>query len=327
MRKTAGLLLAIAAGAATLAWAQSQKPAEQEQEPELTSITVDVSVVNVLATVRDKKSGLVGNLTKDDFQVYEDGKLQEIKYFARETDLPLTIGLLVDVSGSQARLIEEERRAAFEFFSQVLRKKDMAFLISFGSEAELLQDFTNSPKLLQHALQELKVNSGVGGLHPGPVPTASQPRGTVLFDAVYLAASDRLQKEVGRKAMVVLTDGVDQGSRMRREGAIEAAHRADAIIYSIYYVDAMAYGGWGNPGDGDIKRMSEDTGGRVLKVDRKNSLSDIFTQIQEEMRSQYAIGFQSNNDKKDGAFRKIEIRTKNKDLKVQARKGYYAATQ
>src|SRR5687767_6966891 len=224
-------------------WAQSQKPRPAEDEP--LSIKVDVDVVNILCSVRDKKGAIIGNLTKEDFTLFEDGKPQQIKYFTRETDLPLTIGLLVDVSGSQARLIEEERRAAFEFFSQVLRKKDMAFLISFGSEAELLQDFTNSPKLLQHALQELKVNSGVGGLHPGPVPTASQPRGTVLFDAVYLAASDRLQKEVGRKAMVVLTDGVDQGSSMRREGAIEAAHRADAIIYSIYYVDAMAYGGWG----------------------------------------------------------------------------------
>jgi VWFA-related protein len=319
--------MAVAPVALTLAWAQTQQPAQEEDAG--ATIKVDVDVVNVLSSVRDKKGRLVGNLTKDDFLVYEDGKQQEIKYFARETDLPLTIGLLVDVSGSQARLIEEERQAAFQFFSQVLRKKDMAFLISFGSEAELLQDFTNSPKLLQHALGELRVNSGVGGLHPGPVPTASQPRGTVLYDAVYLAATDRLKGEVGRKAIVVITDGVDQGSRIRREGAIEAAHRADSIIYSIYYVDPSAYYGAGGfgiaPGDGDLKRMSEDTGGRVLKVDRKHSLNDIFTQIQEEMRSQYAIGFTSSNDKKDGSFRKLEIRTKNKDLKVQARKGYYAS--
>jgi len=167
-------------------WAQPQK----EEEP--LSIKVDVDVVQILCSVRDKRGALIGNLTKDDFTLFEDGKQQEIKYFAKETDLPLTIGLLVDVSGSQARLIQEERQAAYQFFSQVLRKKDMAFLISFGPEAELLQDFTNSPRLLQTALDGLKVSSAVGGLHPGPVPTASRTAGTVLFDAVYLAASDRL---------------------------------------------------------------------------------------------------------------------------------------
>jgi len=190
--------------------AQPEKPAPSD---EISSIKVDVDVVNLLCSVRNKAGGLVANLAKEDFTLLEDGKPQTIKYFARETDLPLTIGLLVDISGSQARLIEDERRAAFQFFSQVLRKKDMAFLISFGPEAELLQDFTNSPRLLQSALEGLHVESAVGGLHPGPVPTASQIRGTVLYDAVYLAASDRLQKEVGRKAIVVITDGDDQGIR------------------------------------------------------------------------------------------------------------------
>jgi VWFA-related protein len=165
----------------------------------------------------------------------------------------------------------------------------------------------------------------VGGLGPGPVPTAGQPRGTVLYDAVYLAASDRMQKEVGRKAMVLITDGMDQGSRLKKEAAIEAAQKADAIIYSVYYVDASAYYGFGfGVSDSALKQMSEDTGGRLLRVDRKNRLSDIFTQIQEEMRSQYAIGFSSPNPKKDGTFRRIEIRTRDKNLKVQARKGYYA---
>ena len=168
---------------------QSKKPPNSEET--MPSIKVDVDVVNILCSVRNKGGGLVGNLSKDDFTLFEDGKPQTIKYFTRETDLPLTIGLLIDISGSQARLIEDERRAAYQFFSQVLRKKDMAFLISFGPEAELLQDFTNSPRLLQSALEGLRVESGVGGLHPGPVPTASQVRGTVLFDAVYLGATDR----------------------------------------------------------------------------------------------------------------------------------------
>jgi len=298
-------------------WAQPQK----EEEP--LSIKVDVDVVQILCSVRDKRGALIGNLTKDDFTLFEDGKQQEIKYFARETDLPLTIGLLVDVSGSQARLIQEERQAAYQFFSQVLRKKDMAFLISFGPEAELLQDFTNSPRLLQTALDGLRVSSAVGGLHPGPVPTASQTRGTVLFDAVYLAASDRLQKEVGRKAIVLITDGMDFGSRVKKSTAIEAAQKADSIIYSIYYVDQSVYGFGMGASDSDLKQMSEETGGRIFHVGRKNTLSEIFRQLQEEMRSQYAIGFTSSNEKKDGGFRKLEIRTKDKNLKVQARKGYY----
>src|SRR2546428_4127343 len=149
-------------------------------------------------------------------------------------------------SPAYARLFEDERRAAFQSVAQVLRKKDMAFLISFGREAELLQDFTNSPRLLQAALEGLHVESAVGGVHPGPVPTASTMRGTVLYDAVYLAATDRLQREVGRKAMVLITDGVDQGSRLKKEAAIESAQKSDSIIYGIYYVDHAAYFGHGD---------------------------------------------------------------------------------
>ena len=251
---------------------------------------------------------MVGNLTGEDFTVLEDGKLQTIKYFARETDLPLTIGLLVDVSRSQERLIDTEKRAASEFFTSVLRKKDLAFLISFGEEAELLQDSTGSPRLLEAGLDRLHVSAPVGGLHPGPVPTASQPRGTVLFDAVYLAANEKLTREVGRKALVLITDGVDQGSRMRREQAIEAAHKADAVVYSIYYVDPGAYGGWGPGGDGDLRKISEETGGRVFKVDRKHSLQDVFRELQEEMRSQYAIGYTPINEQRDGGFRRIDLK-------------------
>lgn len=300
----------------------SQKPAEDLPPP----IAVDVDLVNVLATVHDKHGGIIGNLTKDDFEVYEEGKRQDIKYFTRETDLPLTIGLLVDVSRSQENLIEIERRAASQFFSKVLRKKDMAFLISFGEDAELLQDYTNASKLLREGLDRLRVNSGVSGLHPGPVPTVSQPRGTVLFDAVYLAAKEKLASEVGRKVIVLITDGVDQGSRLSRDAAIEAAQKANGVIYSIHYVDPGAYGGgfFGHIGDGDLRRMSEETGGREFNVSRKVTLDDIFNQIQEEMRSQYAIGYTPSNDKKDGTFRKIAIKVRDKNLKVQTRSGYYA---
>jgi len=276
--------------------------------------------------VHDKRGALVGNLTKDDFSIFEDGKQQPIKYFTRETDLPLTIGLLVDVSRSQENLIGIERSAATQFFSQVLRKKDEAFLISFGEESELLQDYTASVRLLEEGLNQLRVSSGVSGLHPGPVPTAGDPKGTVLYDAVYLAAREKLRGEVGRKAIVLITDGVDQGSRETRNQAIEEAQKSDAVIYSIYYVDPGAYGpfGGGGGGESELRRMSDETGGRVFKVDRKHPLEAAFQELQDEMRSQYAIGYTPNNDVKDGSYRKVDVRLSNKDLKAQARKGYYA---
>jgi VWFA-related protein len=299
------------------------------QEP---VIKVDVDIVNVLCTVRNKANGLLGNLEKSDFTVFEDGKQQEVKYFTRETNLPLTIGLLVDTSGSQERLIDTERRAASAFFKSVLREKDMAFLIQFGAEAELLQDSTNSANLLQKGLNQLRLSAPVGGLHPGPVPTASRQAGTILFDAVYLAANEKLKGEVGRKVIVIITDGVDEGSRLNIAQAIESAQKADTVIYSIDYEDPRFHGGGGfgtirmgvGNGEADLRRMSNETGGHVFKVDRKNSLDDIFKEIQDEMRSQYSIGYTPTNPKKDGSFRKIEIRTGNKDNKVQARKGYYA---
>src|SRR5450755_3949966 len=275
-----------------------QKPAEEVQKPEDAppSITVDVSLVNILASVHDKHGGLIGNLNKDDFTILEDGKPQTIKYFTRETDLPLTIGLLIDVSASQKNLLDIEKRAAHQFFSQVLRKKDEAFLISFGQESELLQDYTNSPKLLQSGLSQLQINSGASGIGPGPVPTISQPRGTVLYDAVYLAAHEKLRAEVGRKVIVLITDGVDQGSKLRIEEAIEAAQKSDAVVYSIDYADPSAYGMFSfGVSDSALQKMSGETGGRVFKVDRRHTLEDVFKELQDEMRSQYAIAYTSAN--------------------------------
>jgi VWFA-related protein len=302
-------------------------PLTAQDEP----IKVDVNVVNVLASVHDKKGALINSLQKEDFQLMEDGQPQTIKYFTKETDLPLTIGMLVDVSGSQANLIEIERRAASEFFRAVLHKKDVAFLISFGADSELLQDITGSPRLLQEGLDRLRLNAGVGGFGGGPVPTANTPKGTVLFDAVSLAATDRLQKEVGRKVIVLITDGGDQGSTFTIKRAIEDAQKADAVIYSIYYVDPGAYVGrrggfsFGDAGcESCLKQMSDETGGRVFKVDRSHSLQDAFNQLQDEMRSQYAIGWTPANDRKDGSYHKLDIKVADKNYKVQARKGYYA---
>jgi VWFA-related protein len=306
----------------------SQQPAsppaaDADSEP---TIRVDVDLVNLYFAVRSKQNALVNNLSQTDFDLSEDAAKQTIKYFARDTDLPLTIGLLIDVSNSQRNLIEIERRAGSSFFSSVLKKKDVGFLISFGADSELLQDLTGSPRLLQEGLDRLKLNGGFAGVNSGPVPTMNKPRGTVLYDAVYLAANDMLSKEAGRKAVILITDGEDEGSRENEKAAIEAAQRADTIIYGILYVDRQFYGafGGGYSGEGTLKHMAEETGGRLFQVDRKNTLDNIFEQIQQEMRTQYAIGYTPTNPKKDGSFRKIDLRTSNKDLKVQVRRGYYA---
>ena len=322
-----GMRILAAFALAAVVSAQSPKsPKPEEDAP--AAITVDVDVVSILASVRDKHGGLVANLDKNDFSILEDNKPQTIKYFTRETDLPLTLGLLIDVSRSQENLIDIERRAASAFFSEVLQKKDEAFLISFGEDSELLQDYTNSPRLLTSAMNDLKVSSGVGGFGPGPVPTMGQARGTVLYDAIYVASNEKLKGEVGRKAIVVITDGVDEGSKVKLEDAVEAAQKADVVVYSIDYSDSAFYGpfSFGTTGGGysALKRMSDETGGHVYEVDRKNSLEDVFKQLQEEMRSQYSIGYTPTNDKKDGTYRKLDIRTKDKTLKIEARKGYYA---
>lgn len=340
--KTAGLIfvtLLIAAPVA-LRTASAQRTVQKDpaaDEDTGDALKVDVDVVNLYCAVRDKKNALIANLDKNDFSLAEDGKAQTIKYFSRETDLPLTLGLLVDVSGSQQNLIEIERRAAATFFTSVLKKKDVAFLISFGADSELLQDLTASPRLLQEGLGRLKLNSGYSGPTSGPVPTATQARGTVLYDAVYVAASDMLAKEVGRKAIVLITDGEDQGSRETEKAAIEAAQKADAIIYGVLYVDRQQYGGGfsggfgggqrgglGYSGESVLKHMAEETGGRMFQVDRGNTLERIFEQIQQEMRTQYAIGYTPTNSRKDGGYRKLDLHTNSKDLKVQVRKGYYA---
>ena len=280
-------------------------------------IRVDVQLVNITFTVRNKQGGLVGNLTKEDFTVFEDGKQQTVNRFQRDTDLPLTIGLLVDISGSMYNVIGTGKRAAAEFFRKVLRPKDLAFLITFGSELELLQDLTSSVGMLEKALSRVEGQRPMRVMTQGPVPTTA--RGTRMFDAVYLAAEEKLKNESGRKVIVLLTDGADQGSFYKPVDALKQAHLSDAVIYSFFYYEPM-YGS----DEGALKRLSGDTGGRVFDVAKRGGLDKAFAQLQEEMRSQYALSYSPANDKKDGAFRRVEIKTKDSNLKVQARKGYYA---
>lgn len=300
------------------------RPADKVQE-QLPVIRDVVDLVNVLCTVKDRKGRLISNLEKQDFEVWEDGKPQEIRFFARESDLPLTIGLLIDSSVSQQNLIPAEREAGIAFLDAVLREKDLAFLISFDTNVDLLQDFTANRDLLRRGLDRVRVNSG--GPVSGPFPS-TRTGGTHLYDALFLAATDRLAREVGRKTVILITDGNDQGSRVKLEQAIEAAQKADIVVYGILLIDYEFYRGRfglsGSGGEGVLKKMAEETGGHMIRVNKPADLRQAFDQIAQELRSQYSIAYTPPNSRRDGTFRKITIRTTNRDLRVQARKGYYA---
>ena len=314
------LLLVLAAFA--LAW-----PVHAQDEPqEDTVISVDVQVVNILATVRDKDGVLVNNLSQSDFELYEDGVLQEIKYFARQADLPLTIGLLVDTSVSQQDLIYEERTAGYRFFEKVLRiDKDLAFLMSFDIDVELLQDLTAAKSLLQDGLERLEVQGSTGGVTPGPVPQSGKPVGTAMFDGIYLAANEMLKGQAGRKALVLVTDGYDYGSKVDIDEAIEAAQRSDTIIFSVRYYDPRFYQGAAviGGGRGDLRKLSRSTGGDTYDVSRKQTLDRIFDDINNVVRNQYSIGYTPKRELSETGFRKIELKLKNKRLEAQTREGYY----
>jgi VWFA-related protein len=303
----------------------------QSEDQSMETLKVNVDVVQLFFNVKDKHGALIPSLTKEDFEVFEDGKPQTIKYFQPESDLPLTLGILIDSSGSQQRVLEMEKEVGGSFLETTLRPKDEAFVISFDVDVNLLQDFTSSVRNLKHALNEAKINTGgvgcaTGPMGPqGPIPCGSSgPRGTLLYDAVYLASHDELSHEVGRKAMILLTDGEDQGSRLKIKDAIEAAQKADAISYVLLIADRGFYGGLYG-GDSAMKKLTQETGGRTIEVgDKFEKLKRAFDQISNELRSQYNIGYTSTNPNRDGAFRKVEIRPKNKDHKIQARSGYYA---
>jgi VWFA-related protein len=318
--------------------APAQKPAEaqtpeENQEPAET-LKLSVNVVGVFLNVKDKHGLLMPNLTKDDFQVFEDGKPQTIKYFAAESNLPLTLGILIDSSGSQIRVLDMEKEVGGAFLRQILTDKDEAFVIDFAIDAELIQDYTRDVHRLQAALNKVKINTGfttgpIPGAGGGPVPTAGAARGTVLYDAVYLSAHDMLSKEVGRKAMILLTDGEDEGSQLKIKDAIESAQKADSIVYVLLCADRGFYGSYGGfySGEGEMRKLTEATGGRVINVGNKfDKLKEAFDQIAAELRSQYNLGYTSTNTKLDGTYRKLEIKSK-EGYKIQTRAGYYATAR
>jgi VWFA-related protein len=350
-------------------WAEAQQPeaAPQSSAPaarNMATITVNAKLVNLPVIVRDKKGALVQNLTRSEFALSVDGHPETIRYFDKDNDLPLTLGLLVDISGSVRSALEDERTASEAFLNQMMtapadRTPDQAFLIQFAHETELLQDLTSSRPKLHDALDQVGTtspdesrndqnsnggNSGYGGYgrHGG-----HHGGGTTLYDAIFLASDSLMQKQHGRKALVVLTDGDDRGSMETLARAIAAAQRAETVVYAIYFkgeqhVYGGHHGGFGGRGGGfpgggqrgggenrpDGKKVLEqitgETGGRMFEVSGKQTFTKIYTQIAEELRSQYRLGYTPDAATAAGGFHRVELTVpKDKKLIVQTRDGYY----
>ncbi len=349
------------------------------QQPQQPAFSTDVNVVNVFATVRDKNGKIVRDLTRDDFALQEDGRPQTIRYFSQQTDLPLTLGLLVDTSGSERRMLGTERDASRTFFEQVLRPdRDKAFLIHFDREVELLQDLTASRERLEKALDAIdkpqlkNASDPSGGSQPGGSGdpqggwggrgggrSGMRGGGTTLYDAVYLASHDLMSQQSGRKALILLTDGEDRGSKLSLNEAVDSAQRADTLAYAVRIADdeQMNHSGFGSPGMGRhggfggggwgggrggaggpygrgpienlpdgkkvLQQISKETGGGYFEAGKKKSVDQIYKEIEEELRNQYSIGYTPDRPATDTAFRKIQLTVKQKGLIVQAREGYY----
>lgn len=324
------------------AWAQlapspdeppvSTAPASAPGQEPAATFKVNVNLVDLFFTVKDKAGNLVPHLTGNDCTVSEDGVPQTLKSFTAETNQPLTLGILLDTSGSQNRVLPLEQEAGSQFLERVLRPRDEAFLLSFDVNVELLQDSTNDPRLLTQAMSKAEINTaggnGAGGLPGaggGTVPTIGAPKGTLLYDAVYQAASQRMNQETGRKAVILLTDGEDEGSRTKIGEAIAAAQRSNVIVYAILIADRGFYAGFGYSGDSAMKKLTGETGGRLIDVgNNSKKLTAAFQQIEDELRTQYVATYSPTNIKLDGSFRKLSVECRGDGMKVQLRKGYFA---
>jgi VWFA-related protein len=309
----------------------STAPAPPEDES-VATFKINVNLVDVFFTVKDKAGNLVPHLTRDDCTVSEDKEPQKLKSFVAETNQPLTLGILLDTSGSQYQVLPLEQDVGSQFLARVLRQKDEAFLLSFDVNVDLLQDFTNSPRLLARAMNKAEINTaggngaaGIPGAGGGTIPVHGTPKGTLLYDAVYLASNEKLNQESGRKAMILLTDGEDQGSRNKIGEAISAAQKSNAIVYVILIADRGFYGGFGYFGFSAMKKMTEETGGRLIDVGNNGKkLEAAFQQIEDELRTQYVASYTPSNAKLDGGFRHLSVECRGDGLKVQVRKGYFA---
>jgi VWFA-related protein len=334
-------------------------PSQSLRAQQDTQFSTDVNVVNIYATARDKQLKIVNSLAADDFVLTEDGRPQTIKYFSQEADLPLTIGLLIDTSLSQRNVLGEEKDASYTFLDQVLRpEKDQTFVIHFDHQTELLQDLTSSRKDLRRALDAVHLADGPqmrqggqgGGGYPGGNNGGRRQAGTTLYDAIFLASGEIMAKQKGRKALILLTDGVDEGSKESLYDCIKAAQRSDTLVYSILFSDRDAYGqpvmatlggtGMGRRSGGVpmnaqhpdgkkiLQQISRETGGGFFEVTKKEPIDSIYKTVQEELRNQYSIGYVSDQDPSGTGFRHITLTAKNnKSLTVQAPEGYYPAAK
>lgn len=278
----------------------------------------DVNVVSLLATVRDRDGAIVRNLAADDFRLEEDGRRQTIRYFTQVTGLPLVIALLVDTSRSMQSVFRPEREATNRFLEQMLREdRDLAAVVHFDVRVGVLQDFTSSREKLADAMTRLRI-----------------PRlpSTLLYDAVVQSSDDLMRKRSGRKAFIVLSDGMDVRSRNTLGKAIEFAQRADTMIYTILFAHRGGRGGRGfnltigpkpNRGPKIMSRLAAETGGAFFEVTEGNPIDKIYAQIEDELRTQYSIGYTPDRPAKDGKYRKLKLTTTQKNLVVRTRDGYY----
>jgi Ca-activated chloride channel homolog len=284
-----------------------QKPTSSKDDQ--TTLRVRVDLVNVLFTVTDGSGRMITNLNKEDFVIEEDGKKQEIAYFSKEVSLPLTMAILIDTSPSVEPILGLEKQTATEFLQSVLRKEDLALIMNFDRSVSLIQDFTSDIRRLNKAIQSVAIGSG-----------------TSVHDAVFLACDEKLKQETGRKAIILISDGGDTTSKLKIKEAIESAQKADVIIFAISNrVGGFLYGGYGAD-DGTLKKYAETTGGRAFFPSKPQDFKKAFDAIQEELRSQYSLAYNSSNAAKDGSFRTLKIVLPNqKNLKIRAKKGYYSA--
>lgn len=294
---------------------KGQPPEQQEQKPQQT-IKAQTSLVNLFVTVRGDHNAIVTNLTKDDFHVFEDNVPQKIAFFSNDVTMPITLGLLLDTSGSEQNMLNAIQEAGAEFMHEVMHKGDEAMVLSFDTDVDLLCDFTDDHSLIDNAIRRTRINEPSGNGPFGHMPVV----GTAFYDAVYLAAHDQLAGQAGRKAIVAVTDANDEGSRVKLPEAIEAAQRADVVIHVLLVSDPH----FGPANSGVAHKMAEETGGRVIDVHSDKALQQAFTTISEELRQQYVIGYYPTNSAHDGAFRKIRVETVKPGEKVLTRKGYYA---
>lgn len=285
------------------------RPSTQDTQGTPTTLRVDVNLVNLFCTVQSKQGQLINDLHQEDFLVKEDGVKQSITHFSKEVTLPLTLAILIDTSPSVQNVLALEQQTAVKFLRAVLGNGDLAMLMNFNRRVSLIQDFTDSIRLLEKAIYGVTIGGG-----------------TSVHDAVFLACDEKLKQETGRKAIVLISDGGDTTSKLKIQDAIEAAQRADTIIYSISNrVGGFYLGRTGSPRT--LKKYARTTGGTAFFPNKPQSFKKAFDAIEAQLRNQYLLSYQSSNRAREGAYRSIKITLpKKKGLRVKARKGYYAPT-